>query len=87
MGRHWINAGLVGVPRIFVAGIISLFLHPQLTLTLEDVMDGEYTGNDVTTDVVEITGTTYGSEIKCVETYSTAEAHCYRFRTHAAATE
>ncbi|MFJ6001281.1 hypothetical protein [Arthrobacter sp. NPDC092385] len=67
--------------------MIYWFTHPQLTLTLEDVMDAGYTGKDVTTDVVEITDTACNSDIKCVEAYSTAEANYYRFRTHAAATD
>ncbi|MEG9248154.1 hypothetical protein V6S67_08655 [Arthrobacter sp. Soc17.1.1.1] len=87
MGKNWIIAVLVGVPLMLVAGMIYWFLHPQLTLTLEDVMDAEYTGKDVTTDVVEITDTACNSDIKCAEAYSTAEANYYRFRTHAAATE
>jgi hypothetical protein len=87
MGKNWMIAVLVGVSLICVAGMIYWFLHPQLTLTLEDVMDAEYTGKDVTTDVVEITDTACNSDIKCVEAYSTAEANYYRFRTHASATE
>jgi hypothetical protein len=87
MGKNWIIAVLVGVPLIFVASMIYWFLHPQLTLTLENVMDAEYTGKNVITDVVEITDTACTSDIKCVEAYSTAQANYYRFRTHAAATE
>ena len=87
MGKKWLIAVLVGVPLVFVAGIIYLFLHPQLTLTLEDVMEAEYTGKDVTTEVTEITDLACGAEVGCVEAYSTAEATYYRFRTRAAATE
>lgn len=87
MGKKWLVAVLVGVPLVFVAGIIYWFLHPQLTLTLEDFMENGYTGKDVTTEVVEITDAACGPEIKCVEAYSTAEADYYRFRTHAAADE
>ncbi|WP_299169311.1 hypothetical protein [uncultured Arthrobacter sp.] len=87
MGKKWLIAVLVGVPLVFVAGIIYLFLHPQLTLTLEDVMEAEYTGKDVTTEVTEITDLACGAEVGCVEAYSTAEANYYRFRTRAAATE
>lgn len=87
MGRKEIVAVLVGVPLILVVGMAYLLLHPQPTLTLEDVMDAEYTGKDITTDVVEITDTACGSEINCVEAYSTAEANYYRFRAHAAAAE
>lgn len=87
MGRKWIVAVLLGMPLVFGAGMIYFLMHPQLTLTLEDVMDAEYTGKDITTDVVEITDTACGSDITCVEAYSTGEADYYRFRTHAAATE
>lgn len=88
MGKKWLIAVLVGVPLIVVAGLIYLLSHPQLTLTLEDLLlEAEYSGKDVTTDVVEITDSVCGSEVSCVEAYSTAEANYYRFRTHAAATE
>ena len=87
MGRKLITAVLVGVPLIFVAGIIYWFLHPQLTLTLEDLMEAEYTGKDVTTEVTEITDSACGPDLDCIEAYSTAEANYYRFRTHSAATE
>ena len=55
--------------------MIYWFLHPQLTLTLEDVMDAKYTGKNVSTDVVEITDTACNSDIRCVEAYSTVEAN------------
>ncbi|GAA1117559.1 hypothetical protein [Arthrobacter flavus] len=87
MGKKWLIAVLVGVPLLFVAGIIYWFMHPQLTLTLEDLMEAEYSGKDVTTEVIEITDSVCGSEVSCLEAYSTAEANYYRFRTHAAATE
>ncbi|KNC18338.1 hypothetical protein AC792_12645 [Arthrobacter sp. RIT-PI-e] len=77
----------MGVPLIFVATMIYWLLHPQLTLTLRDLMEFEDTGKDVTTEVVEITDSACGADIGCVEAYSTAEANYYRFRTHAAATE
>lgn len=87
MGKKWLIAVLVGVPLIFIAGMLYLVLHPQLTLTLKDLMEAEYTGKDVTTEVTEITDSACGAEVGCVEAYSTAEANYYRFRTHAAATE
>ncbi|WP_152916206.1 hypothetical protein [Arthrobacter sp. RIT-PI-e] len=87
MGKKWLIAVLVGVPLIFVATMIYWLLHPQLTLTLRDLMEFEDTGKDVTTEVVEITDSACGADIGCVEAYSTAEANYYRFRTHAAATE
>ena len=75
MGKNWLIAVLVGVLLIFIAGMIYWFLHPQLTLTLEDVMDAKYTGKNVSTDVVEITDTACNSDIRCVEAYSTVEAN------------
>ena len=66
MGKKWLIAALVGIPLIFVAGMIHWFLHPQLTLTLEDLMEAEYSGNDVTTEVTEITDSACGAEIGCV---------------------
>ncbi|WDF35092.1 hypothetical protein PTW37_16445 (plasmid) [Arthrobacter agilis] len=88
MGKKSLIAVLVGVPLLFVAGMLYLVLHPQLTLTLEDLLlEAEYAGKDVTTEVVEITDSACGAEVDCVEAYSTAEANYYRFRTHAAAAE
>ncbi|MHA7239105.1 hypothetical protein [Arthrobacter sp. TMS1-12-1] len=40
----------MGVPLIFIQGMIYLFLHPQLTLILDDVMDAEYTGKEASVD-------------------------------------
>lgn len=87
MGKRWIVAVLVAVPLVFVAGLLYLLFHPQLTLTLEDVMNAEYDARDITTEVEEITAAVCGVHVECVEACSTAEANYYRFRTHAGATE
>ncbi|WP_342024864.1 hypothetical protein AAE021_06850 [Arthrobacter citreus] len=85
MGKKWIMAVLVGMSLILGTGLIYVFLHPQLTLTLEDVMNSEYDAKDVTTEVREITEDACGHQLNCIEAYSTAEANYYRFRSHPAA--
>lgn len=87
MGKKWIIGLLVGLPLILGAGLLYFFLHPQLNLTLKDVMNSEYDAKDVTTEVREMTEDACGQQLNCVEAYSTAEANYYRFRSHAAAAD
>lgn len=56
-------------------------LDPQSILTLRDVMNAEYDGTDITTQVEEITDTACIAPLDCVEAYSTAEADYFRFET------
>ncbi|CAN5193397.1 hypothetical protein BH09ACT3_BH09ACT3_15620 [soil metagenome] len=76
-GRRLALVGILVGVGLLTTGCAVLDSHARLTIAI--LLEDHGDAIDVTTNPVNVTADTCGSELDCVEAYSTEEADYYRF--------